>query len=402
MHRVVSIILISASLALSGCMMTAKENPMVTSLLSEAKKKFAPDKRTVVFNVHGTLKGKQLMLKGELQNANLKQQLFEFIKGKEEYTIVDSIVVLPQATLGEKTFGVVSVSVANIRTKPGHAEEMATQALLGTPLKLLKKQDDWYYVQTPDEYLGWTDDVIAVFNKNEYENWSRQPKVLVTSTYAHSYVSMEKGSEVVSDIVAGNILQLLKDNGKFFEVEYPRGKRAFILKEDADRLNVWLANTKDTPNRIIATAKRFMGVPYLWGGTSAKAMDCSGFTKTVYFLNGVLLPRDASQQALVGEPVSVADNYQHLKTGDLVFFGRKATDERSERVTHVGIYLDNFKFIHEGGDVRINSFNPKDLDYSEYRTNMLLRAARVIGVGEERGVRRLASIPHYKGAEQAP
>jgi cell wall-associated NlpC family hydrolase len=125
-------------------------------------------------------------------------------------------------------------------------------------------------------------------------------------------------------------------------------------------------------------------------------MDCSGFTKTVFFLNGVLLPRDASQQALVGEPVQLLEDRTGLKTGDLVFFGRRATAERGERVTHVGIYLDDDKFIHEGGDVRINSFNPKDENYSEFRASTLLSARRVIGVGEERGVRRLASIPYYR------
>lgn len=379
--------------------MTEKENPRISELLSEAKQKFAPDKRTVVFDVKGTLTGNQLTLRGEIHNADLKNRLFDFIKEKEKYSIVDSLNVLPQAVLGGKLFGVVTVSVANIRTKAGHENELATQALLGTPLKILKRENGWLYVQTPDEYLGWTDDKITLFTQSEYENWLNQPKVIVTTTYSHSYASTANKDEVVSDIVAGNILELKGEQGKYFKVEYPGGKSAYILKEDARPLGEWLRNAKDTPENIIATAKRFMGVPYLWGGTSTKAMDCSGFTKTVYFLNGVLMPRDASQQALVGEPVSIADNYQHLKKGDLVFFGRKATAERGERITHVGIYLDNLKFIHEGGDVRINSFNPADEDYSEYRTAALVRAARVIGVGEERGIRRLASIPYYNSNE---
>ncbi len=384
--------------SLFGCM-NEKENPRVTELLSEAKKKFAPDKRTVVFDVKGTLSGNQLTLRGEIHNADLKSRLLDFIKEKEKYSIVDSLSVLPQPALGEKRFGVVSVSVANIRTKPGHDNELATQALLGTPLKILKREQGWLYVQTPDEYLGWTDDKIILFNQSEYENWLNQPKIIVTTTYSHSYASTVDKNEVVSDIVAGNIFKLEGEQGKYYHVEYPNGKSAFVLKDDSRPLEEWLRNAKDTPETIIATAKRFMGVPYLWGGTSTKAMDCSGFTKIVYFLNGVMLPRDASQQALVGEPVSIADNYQHLKKGDLVFFGRKATPERNEKVTHVGIYLDNKKFIHEGGDVRINSFNPADENYSEHRTTSLLRAARVIGVGEDRGIRRLASIPYYKSNE---
>jgi cell wall-associated NlpC family hydrolase len=399
MREVGVFLLFYSLLTIFGCM-TARDNRRVDALLDEARKKLVPDKRTVVFNVHGSLSGTQLVLRGELDSEYLKQQLFDFIKERENVSIVDSIVVLPKLGRQEKKFGVVNVSVANIRSKPGHAEELVTQAILGTPLKLLKEHGGWYFVQTPDEYLGWTDDVIALFTEEEYDAWSLYPKVMVTTTYGHSFTTAESDGEIVSDIIAGNILKLIEEEGDFFEVEYPRGKHAFIRKEEVEPLDRWLANASDTPEKIITTAKRFMGVPYLWGGTSAKAMDCSGFTKTVFFLNGVLLPRDASQQVRVGEQVSIADSFRHLQMGDLVFFGRKATADRGERVTHVGIYIDNHKFIHEGGDVRINSFNPSDPDYSEHRTATLLHARRIIGVGEERGIRRLTSIPYYRGNEQ--
>jgi cell wall-associated NlpC family hydrolase len=372
-----------------------KENPRVVSLLTEAKKKFAPDKRTAVFDVRGSLKGKELTLAGEVHDEAMKRQLLEFLKEENQFSVVDSLVALPHASLEGKVFGVVSTSVANLRVKPSHAEEMATQVLLGTPLRVLNHDDGWYLVQTPEDYLGWTDDMVAMMTKDEYERWSLRQKVIVTTTYAHVYRMKEK-TETVGDIVAGNILALQSADSKWFEVEYPNGKQGLVAKEDATPLDEWLAQAKDNPESIVATAKRFMGVPYLWGGTSTKAMDCSGFTKTVFFLNGVLLPRDASQQALVGEPVQLLEDRTGLKTGDLVFFGRRATAERGERVTHVGIYLDDDKFIHEGGDVRINSFNPKDENYSEFRASTLLSARRVIGVGEERGVRRLASIPYYR------
>ena len=75
------------------------------------------------------------------------------------------------------------------------------------------------------------------------------------------------------------------------------------------RLTHGLKGAKDSPETIVATAYRFFGVPYLWGGTSVKGMDCSGFTKTVYFLNGVLLPRDASQQVARGRA------HRYVRTG---------------------------------------------------------------------------------------
>jgi gamma-D-glutamyl-L-lysine dipeptidyl-peptidase len=399
MIRTVFLILMFSFPILSDAM---SDDAKIEALLHEARQKLAPDKRTAVFNVEGALAGKQLTLSGELHSRELKQRLFEFIRSHTDYAIVDELAVLPQSTLGQKVFGIVNVSVANLRTKPGHAQEMATQALLGTPVKILKQNDDWYLVQTPDEYLGWTDDVIVHFDKDEYDSWLRAPKLIVTTTYAHSYTKPNTDADVASDIVAGNILKFKGEEGDFFLAEYPKGKTAYISKKDAQQLHSWLMNAKPTPERIIATAKRFMGVPYLWGGTSTKTMDCSGFTKTVYFLNGVLLPRDASQQALVGERFQIDKDFKNLKMGDLVFFGAKANGDRKEKVTHIGVYIDSLKFIHESGDVRINSFDPNAEDYSAHRTMSLLGATRIIGVGEGKGVQLLLNIPYYSGNERKP
>ena len=111
----------------------------------------------------------------------------------------------------------------------------------------------------------------------------------------------------------------------------------------------------------------FMGIPYMWGGMSAKAIDCSGFVKMVMFLNGIILPRDASQMAYVGETVDISNGFDNLKPGDLLFFGRKATEKQKERVIHVAIYIGNKKFIHSQGYVHISSFNPDDKDFDQYK-----------------------------------
>jgi len=156
---------------------------------------------------------------------------------------------------------------------------------------------------------------------------------------------------------------------------------------------------RETSENVIRTARRFFGVPYLWGGTSAKGFDCSGFTKTVYFLNGVLLPRDASQQVMVGSIIDTGVDMENLNTGDLLFFGSKATPEQEARVTHVAIYLGRKKFIHSSGDVRINSFDPSDPDFSKYRLGTFLHARRIIGAGPDVGIRRLMELPFYRGNE---
>jgi cell wall-associated NlpC family hydrolase len=203
-------------------------------------------------------------------------------------------------------------------------------------------------------------------------------------------------------MVAGALLELKGDAGTHYAVGYPDGRTGYLLKRDAQPFTAWLEAAKDTPERVVATAYRFVGVPYLWGGTSAKGMDCSGFTKTVYFLNGVLLPRDASQQVLVGEPVPKDNGMAAVKEGDLLFFGSRAREGRPERVTHVAISLGGKRFIHSpgGGEVTTNSMDPSDPDYNRNRERGFLHVRRIIGAGEDAGVRRLASVPYYRSHER--
>ena len=92
---------------------------------------------------------------------------------------------------------------------------------------------------------------------------------------------------------------------------------------------------------LVETSKTLMGVPYLWGGTSTKGVDCSGFTKTIYYLNGMVIPRDASQQVHTGKLIDSVTNFDALEKGDLLFFGRKATDTGTEKVVHVGMWIGN-------------------------------------------------------------
>jgi gamma-D-glutamyl-L-lysine dipeptidyl-peptidase len=368
---------------------------MITDLLKEAKEKIAPDRRTAVFEVQSELHGDAVVLTGEVQNATMKKALLAFLKARVESKITDNIVALPQASVGDKMFGVVSVSVANIRTKPDHAAEMATQALLGTPVRILKKEHGWLYMQTPDEYLGWSDDNIVELTSEQYQAWVARPKVIVTADYASARDTREGGQQV-SDVVAGDVCALKSDAGSHFEVELPDGRAAFVRKDEASRLDLFLAGATATGESLVSTAKRFMGVPYFWGGTSAKALDCSGFSKTVYFLNGIQLPRDASQQALVGTVVDTSKGID-LQPGDLLFFGFKPKGDRKERVTHVGISLGGKRFIHASGQVRINSLDPHDSDYSDYRDNMFLRAKRILGAPEGAGIQFLRNIPYYAG-----
>ena len=343
------------------------------------KSKYAPDSRVNVFTVKGIKSGKKLILKGETDNFIVKDELVKSFSPKFR-EVIDSIQLLPESNLSS-THAVVNVSVANLRTTPSHPSELATQAIFGTPVLVLKKENDWYLIQTPDKYIAWVDaPAITLLSKSEFENWQNSSKIIATGTYGIIYSSDSINSLPVSDFIAGNIFQLKEDyfSNDFIKIVLPDKRQGFVKKSEFEILDIFISEHNTVSSeKLINTAKQFIGIPYLWGGTSIKGLDCSGFSKTVFFLNGLIIPRDASQQVLAGDKVEIDEQYSKLKPGDLLFFGSKRAD-KSDRITHVGMYLGNGSFIHESGCVKIESLHKSDNNYNAFRASSLLQVRRYL------------------------
>lgn len=295
----------------------------------------------------------------------------------------------------DEQWGVVANSVGNLRNQPAHPSELVTQVLLGMPVKRLDMKSDWVQVQTPEGYVGWiTIGSLHLLTRKDLNDYLKKPKIIVTSNYALSYSEPAFNSEPVSDIVIGNMFVVDDALNEYYSVNYPDGRAAYILKQDACMVDDWLSKIELTQESIIDTAKRFMGVPYVWGGTSSKGLDCSGFVKLVFFLHGIITMRDASQQVKHGFEVDAVGNFDLLQKGDLVFFGEKITEERlNEKVVHVGIYIGDKKFIHASENVHISSFDPKDSLYDEFNTMRYLRTKRYIDYENSSGINTITSHP---------
>lgn len=289
------------------------------------------------------------------------------------------------------------MSVCNTRSDADYDAGMESQALLGMPVKVLDTRNEWTRIQTPEGYEHWTlSAAVSRMTREEVTQWNQGRQVVVTAMYGNVYEEPSRKAQTVSDVVAGNRLRLTGRKGRFYRVEYPDGRKGYLPKADAEPLEKWRASLDNSAEGILQTAHRLMGVPYMWGGTSPKGVDCSGFVRTTLLMHDIIIPRNASQQARKGERLETGD-FSTLQPGDLLFFGSKAKEGKPERVIHVAFYLGGKRFIHSLGCVRTGSLDPQDPLYDEYDHQRLLFAARVLPyINKEEGLFTTDHSEYYR------
>ena len=357
--------------------------------VTELQQRYAPDRRTDRVEVFAARRNGRLQLTGYTTVPAAARSL-DSLAAAAGPGSGSGVRQLPDVRL-TRPFGLIRTSVANIRTEPGHSQELTSQALLGTPIELLDEADGWYLVRTPDRYLAWLEEGAFVgVDRDELESWFSDR--LRTCVPAQTEVVDRPGGRVVSELVAGCLVQWTGTRSEaFVEVRLPDDRRGYVREVELRPYQTLAQPERVRIDSVLQTAFAQVGRPYLWGGTSPKAMDCSGFTKTAYYLNGYVIPRDASQQVHAGVDVPLDDGLRQLQRGDLLFFG-SYRDDGSERVTHVGFYLGKGRFLHAGADndyITENSLLEKDPDFAPHRKGSLLRARRlregangVVPVGE--------------------
>ncbi len=356
----------------------------LSRLAGSVEKHFIEDNRTAVFDIRFEKETGYWNLHGETDKSEAFLALLDSLE-RQAIEYRDSVIVLPHPDLEGRIHGIIRISVANLRAEPGHPAELVTQALLGSPVRILKKKGGWYFIQTPDRYLGWVDTSgVTIMDDSDFEKYQAEPKIIFTGIKGFSYTKPDENSLPVSDLVAGNVLSFLDFGGGFYNVRYPDSRMAYVKASEVRDFSYWTGGPD--PDTLVTIAMHLMGIPYLWGGTSVKGFDCSGFTKIIFFLNGLVLPRDASQQDDIGILVDDRKDYSLLEPGDLLFFGKAATDSTAERVVHVGMWIGDMKFIHSSGDVHISSMDKTDPAYDQYNDNRYLKAKRIINTAEAKEI----------------
>ena len=369
--------LLQAVLWTSSCQRISSKVPKTLErVVEDVRKLHAPDSRLELLEIKLQKKGDQIIVSGETTSPKLHDALLDSIRSVAgSADIIDSLCVLPSEELGNDVYGIVRVSVANMRRKPARRTELVSQTLLGTILTLYKEEGGFYYCHNWDRYLGWVskssvvrvDSVAAV-------RWKESPRVICTANYGLVRERSNEKSAIVADLVPGVVLKKLGQKGGWVNVETPDNRVGWVA-EELVLDEIAFRHIRPNPERIVSTAEGFLGIPYLWGGTSAKGFDCSGFVQTVYRMNNISLPRDANQIVIEGEHVDIDDPLENLERGDMLFFG-----PRQDRITHCAVYIGGRRYIHSSTSsslVGLNSLDPEDPLYYGYLHETLQFVRRI-------------------------
>lgn len=348
----------------------------LTTFISELKENYNTKLNDAFIDINLEKGNNKIMIQGFVSDSTIFQDLSNFINS-HKITNTDMTGLFVSDL---EYSGVINVSVADLHTKPSFSSSVSTQELLGTKVKILAKQDSWFLIQCPNKYFGWISEKQIIEEKH-LSNWENYSKIIFTSSYGVCYALPQINQlYIVSDLVKNNVLSIIEEEKEFYKVCYPDKRIGYVKKSDTMLLSA-IDNTTISINEVMNSVFEMNGLPYIWGGLSTKGMDCSGLVSAAFRSNGYFTYRDASQQALVGENVSITPNYENLNYGDLLFFGKS-----ENQIRHVGFYVGNKRFIHASGFVRTSSLDPTQPEYDELNTKELVLVKRYISDNKTNGI----------------
>ena len=259
-----------------------------------------------------------------------------------------AVLCVPSALATNSTQTVV-VPVTNMYSGPSEQSDVVSQALYGNNVTLLTARGEWCRIQTADHYKGWVPSrhlrLVQVGSGYATAGAIVQVESLFANLYREPDVTKHKPVLTLPFEVKLEVIP--KEAGDEKKAQAKSGDEDWLQVRLPDQRSAWI-QASDVVSDLkplsipesIELAKRFLGLPYLWGGTTTFGFDCSGFTQMLVRARGVNMPRDADKQAAWSGVVAV--ERKDLQPGDLLFFGSSARS-----IDHTGMYIGDGQFIQD-------------------------------------------------------
>jgi hypothetical protein len=339
----------------------------VMTYLDSRRSNSAPDQRTVTWDVRPQWRDGKLSLTGRISLPEWPA-IVEDCRAATEVAVVDHV-----RRLGATPpWAVALAPVIHLRKEPTHASELVSQVVMGTLLAVLEAGEEWWYVRAPDGMLAWARSTnLQPATDRDADRWRSRDHVLITAPLVVA-PRLTHGSVTLS---AGTHLAFVGRRKDDLLGRAP-GREELLLPAYACRyIPSDAPPTEPTAENVIRLAEPFLGVPYLWGGSSGWGLDCSGFTQLVFRMAGLNIPRDSDQQMAMAQSTCRVDHIKDLAPGDLVFFKG-----------HVGICLGRGEFVHASapaGCVTVNALIPGAQHYASALVKRFLGGGRILGMPRE-------------------
>jgi hypothetical protein len=226
----------------------------------------------------------------------------------------------------------VGTNISSLHAEPSFRSEMVSQLLNGCSVELLLERDRWAYVRQADGYLGWT------YGPYLTAAPAPDPTHIVCEPVSLLYEAPDSNAPLVSRVVSGTAVHVTAEEATWACLSLAGDLEGWGPATDLRRLDRLPRDEASRRKQIIQDAARLTGVPYLWGGCTALAIDCSGMAQLLHRLAGLQVPRDADMQYDAGQSVEPP-----FQPGDLLFFGDEG---ESRSITHVGVSLGGWRVVH--------------------------------------------------------
>lgn len=258
-------------------------------------------------------------------------------------------------------WALVNRPVEDLRSKLSILMERVSQARMGETTRVLEANPEWSQIRLEhDGYIGWVHTAaLFICGVSEAESYQRGCNAIVSASQAEAW---DAAGLNIQKIPFATLVNVTESDSEDSVIQLPDGRTWRVKTSDLLSLDQSPQPTPEGITQTLSLLRRFIGIPYLWGGRTPYGYDCSGLSGTFYAFMGVTIPRDADQQFWSGLQVE-----GEPQPGDLLFFGDDDEEvEAGFRITHVAISLGEGQFIHANGmdwGISYNSFDPASVRY---------------------------------------